>query len=459
VGAWEGLAPNQELATVDGEALRVLYPGRANAGSGPDFLGAVLATAHGELRGDVEVHSKSSDWVRHGHGADPHYAAVVLHVVGRDDGVSSRPPGGQQLRLLELNQPETAREPGVGERTFPCAENVETSGVSARLSASLGRAGDRRFDANAARLLARLRAAEGAERAAMTEQLAYEEIAGALGYGRNEMPMRDLAADVPLREVRRGSPLRAEARLLGAAGLLPSGRHLPARRRRDAYAEALERAWGGGAPIVRAYRWDAAHVRPENSPVRRVVGLAHLALRWPPEGLVLAVRDALSKDKPASLLAALVTIACPSGYWLEHWDVGIPVRGMLFGDAAARAGSSRARGKSNQDREGGAGSEAAALIGPSRAADVVVNVLLPFAAALGEQSSDAKLVEAAHAAYAAHPPLTENWITRLVRNRTGIPTAGDGNVVRSARLQQGLIAIHEATCRVLRCSECLLAAT
>ena len=56
-----------------------------------------------------------------------------------------------------------------------------------------------------------------------------------------------------------------------------------------------------------------------------------------------------------------------------------------------------------------------ALIGPSRAADAVVNVLLPLAAALGALSDDPALVRAAEAAYAAHPPLAENWITRLVR--------------------------------------------
>jgi hypothetical protein len=441
--AWGALAPSAEVETVSGERLRVLHPGRRNGGPGPDFLDAVLETEAGQVRGAVEVHRRTSDWERHGHGADAAYGAVVLHVVGRDDGAPSRPPGGTQLPLLELAGP--LPEDGAA-REYPCAERaeaVETVEAVAAVEAALVAAGDERFDANAARLEARC-AARGGD----AEQVAYEEIAAALGYARNSAPLSELAAAVPLDRVRAfagchagapGSALRAEALLLGGAGLLPSQRHLPARRRRDAYAETLERVWRSAdtGAALRAYRWDHAQSRPENSPVRRVVALAHVALSWPRGGMVAALRSALvgsrGRVSPPAALAALVAVPCPDGYWLTHWDLGVAARGARGGAVAHEAGN-----------------ETPALVGAGRAADVVVNVLLPLAAALGRGLDDAALAEAARTLYARHPALAENWITRLVRERSALAAP------LGARAQQGLIHVYEGTCHALSCGACPL---
>src|SRR5919199_3947775 len=90
------------LPLAGGGTVRVVYPGRKNPDTGPDFVDAVLETEAGEVRGAVELHRLTSDWQRHGHGGDARYNAVVLHVVGRHDGAASRRPGGAQLPLLEL---------------------------------------------------------------------------------------------------------------------------------------------------------------------------------------------------------------------------------------------------------------------------------------------------------------------------------------------------------------------
>ncbi|MCH7996197.1 MAG: DUF2851 family protein, partial [Chloroflexi bacterium] len=45
------------LETTDGRRLQVVFPGRANGDSGPDFLGAIVALEDGRLLvGDVELH-------------------------------------------------------------------------------------------------------------------------------------------------------------------------------------------------------------------------------------------------------------------------------------------------------------------------------------------------------------------------------------------------------------------
>ncbi len=65
----------------DGRRLIVRYPGRWNLLGGPDFQDARLSFTGTPVAGDVEVHFQSQDWMAHGHGKDPAYAQVELHVL------------------------------------------------------------------------------------------------------------------------------------------------------------------------------------------------------------------------------------------------------------------------------------------------------------------------------------------------------------------------------------------
>ena len=59
---WQRLL-EKELSTEEGWQLRVIYPGRINGDSGPDFRDAIIVMNESNLvRGDIEIHVKSSDW-------------------------------------------------------------------------------------------------------------------------------------------------------------------------------------------------------------------------------------------------------------------------------------------------------------------------------------------------------------------------------------------------------------
>ena len=82
--------PVGALQMVDGRALRVVNPGRPGLGAGPDFLDAVVEIDGVTVRGDVELHVRSSGFRAHGHDRDPAYDGVALHVVFRaDDGAET----------------------------------------------------------------------------------------------------------------------------------------------------------------------------------------------------------------------------------------------------------------------------------------------------------------------------------------------------------------------------------
>ena len=86
-----------DLKTADGRPIKILSPGKENPNEGADFLGGKLLLDDSHLSGNVEVHSRTSDWTRHQHSQNPRYADVVLHVVFEHD---AEPPN--EIPVLEL---------------------------------------------------------------------------------------------------------------------------------------------------------------------------------------------------------------------------------------------------------------------------------------------------------------------------------------------------------------------
>jgi hypothetical protein len=70
-----------ELCTDQGETLSIIYQGQHNVNQGPDFLNAKIVISDTTLIGNIELHVKSSDWMRHSHASDSNYSNIILHVV------------------------------------------------------------------------------------------------------------------------------------------------------------------------------------------------------------------------------------------------------------------------------------------------------------------------------------------------------------------------------------------
>ncbi len=73
------------LQTTSGEILQVVKPGTWNHHQGPDFSEATIRIANTTWVGNIEIHIRSSDWYRHHHETDNHYANIILHVVWEED--------------------------------------------------------------------------------------------------------------------------------------------------------------------------------------------------------------------------------------------------------------------------------------------------------------------------------------------------------------------------------------
>jgi hypothetical protein len=279
------------------------------------------------------------------------------------------------------------------------------------------------------------------------DEVFYRGIMDALGYSANREPMRSLAGALPLEQLlllplTRDESERAtllEAVLLGAAGFLPSQR--PELTAGDwltsEYSEEVERIWSsnapilgveGGKPVVRG--WAIDRVRPANSPPRRLAAAARLLAKylWSYEGMLGSFIEQAGSLAPAQLAKEWTgMLSVPAnGYWAAHSDFG---RGLS-----------------------GATTEEIALVGDSRAADMVVNILLPILLAHAETKGRGGLYAKIEAVYAVYPKLADNKITRAMADEVFGPRKR--NAIKGARRQQGLIHLYRLYCEARRCYEC-----
>lgn len=280
---WFAGAFGRDFLDPAGRPVHIVQFGEWNRSAGPDFLRAAVAVG-GEVReGPVELDLRPSDWEAHGHGADPAFAATVLHVVFADDGPASftrtcehrevprvvMPPDLLAEALLRPRRETAIARPG------RCVHPLATLPPAA-VARLLDEAARHRARLKATRFL-RTADAHGRDGAL------YLAAAETLGYRANALPMRLLAQRLPLAALRE-SPEQTEALLFGVAGFLSPELHEQAPPdTREHLRQLWDRWWKARGRWESTHRipWRAAGQRPANHPHRRVAALAALARDWP----------------------------------------------------------------------------------------------------------------------------------------------------------------------------------
>ena len=99
--------PNQPIYTTAGDPIRILDFGEINYDQGPDFLNGRVLIGDIEFVGSIEIHRKSSDWIKHNHSSSKQYDNVILHVVYNHDSeiVNSYKRPIPTIELKELIDP------------------------------------------------------------------------------------------------------------------------------------------------------------------------------------------------------------------------------------------------------------------------------------------------------------------------------------------------------------------
>lgn len=394
--------------STNGQSVEIVQFGHWNHSAGPDFSDVSVSIDGKICRGAIELDTDVRDWERHRHGANDDYNEVVLHLFFQEpDGVeyftrTAKHREVPQVRLsLDLLGDGAARHPYEAEAHLGrCASPLEAM-PAPRVESLLLSAAQFRLERKATRLR---RVAETQGR----DEALYQGIAEALGYRPNKLPMRVLAQRATLATLRKLDPIARESLLFGMAGFLEEDAPGALPEETQRYLSSLWACWWKqrgefGPAEERLPSWKIAGVRPGNHPHRRAAALAAVTERWP------ALLRIVGPGRPFSADAFLEF--CEE---LEHpyWDVHYTLRA----DASDKP---------------------LALIGPSRAIEILANQVFPLLI-----SGQADLWEA----YAALPAKLGNEKVRRASTRLFGANPDRKSFLRKVYHQQALLQIYEDFC-------------
>lgn len=397
-----------ELATVNGERIRVLSPGVHNMDAGPDFSNARLQFDREIWAGNVEIHVQASDWHRHHHDGDPAYDNVILHAVGRDDARISN-THGREIPQVIISYPDTFGKLylKLSEKIsdLPCQESIRELS-SLHITDWVENLAVERMQSKARRILDTMEYT-GHD----LEQTCFITLARALGFGLNADPFEMMARSLPLRILHHHADdlFQIEALLFGQAGMLDMSMHIF-----DEYYQRLCREY---MFLMRKYslrpmhpsHWKYARTRPGNFPHRRIALLARML-----KGGFSMMAKLTDGYQHPDTLRDLFRIA-PEGYWADHVDFDSP-----------RAGAPSTISEGSIDL-------------------LMINFVAPMLYAYGALRGDTDKAEAALDIWQGLPA-ERNTIIRSWRV-CGISAT-------DALQSQGLLQLRRQYCDMSRCLEC-----
>lgn len=432
------------LRTVDGRPVEIIEKGVRNNDAGPDFLNALVKIDEELKRGDVEIHPVAGDWYAHGHHRDPKYNRVVLHVVTLDCPAVFRTINAEGALIptlnmddyLEKSAEELELESQVDSPPFvlECALARQDSAVIRQV---VEKAADVRLSIKTDRYLER-RATQS------WDQLFYEFLLEALGYAKNQIPFRQLAATLPVdliwnliwNDPHELALLKCEAYLFGAAGLLPftaSGDSTPPPHPHVRELAALWLDFPLRQKIVpmKAAAWQFFRLRPANFPTRRIAAAAAFVCLFRNDGfgdtLTKVINNAALEPKKMIHELESLFILGEQGFWADHFSF---------------------------DDESHVQPGELSLLGGERARDIVINVALPGLLAFARESGDGRLNNTVKEIYRKYPRHTQNELTRIM-SRQLFCVEQNVEIINGAQQQQGLIHLRKEICRPDQCDLCL----
>ena len=437
---WDQRDFNFTLTTIDERKVIIHEKGQRNFDGGPDYLNALIQINDHLVRGDIEIHATAQDWYAHGHHNDPAYNSVILHIVTMECPPEFYTIAQNETVIPTLNLDwfleKNAEELELEDRDPEKNESVcvfEQKDIFFKQN-FLSNAGLERLKIKAERFL---------EQHGTTnwDQIFYQAILESLGYSKNQIPFRRLAALLPVNDIwqyirnddAKEALIKSEALLFGAAGFLKHHDVLDPEAKK--YHTQLVMIWDSFLKFdkivpLEMETWQFFRLRPQNFPTRRIAAAAQLICRFQRDGFVETIYRLVHNTFPLPKgfykeLERLFVVTAGT-FWMRHFS---------FQDLAEP--------KSKMEKN---------LLGSERARDIVINTVLPGLYAYSLEIGDGHLANTIHHLFNHYPVCADNEITKKMKaifDKTG----SDGTVLNALH-QQGLIHLYKNYCQKGNCFAC-----
>lgn len=269
------LFDQRNLKTGQAETLTVLNAGTQNTDAGPDFFNAKIRIGKTTWAGNIELHLRSSDWMKHHHQADKAYDNIILHAVFENDKKVLR-GDGTEIPVLELKD---RINPGVWKNYsmlmkssdwIPCSRHIHRID-KITTEHWLERLLIQRLEEKTQRILKTLQLTGN-----HWEETFYRHLARNFGFKTNAVPFEMLAASLPVAVLakHKNSLLQVESLLFGQAGMLD-------KKFNDDFPNSLLKEYNflkkkfSLVPID-SHLWKFFKLRPVNFPTLRISQFAAL---------------------------------------------------------------------------------------------------------------------------------------------------------------------------------------
>jgi len=397
----------QELCTVDGEEVKILNPGQHNFDGGPDFFNAKIKVGNTIWAGNVEIHIRSSDWLRHHHQKDKAYQNVILHVVYEHDKEIFDSNGNLMKTIVLENRLDKTIIQNYERLTLtknwvPCAEQLKTVEEFV-INHWKERLVLERLERKSLEIEEHLK-----ENKNNWEETFYRYWFKYFGLKVNAIPFEILAQNTPLKIIEKHNTLIGiEALLFGQAGFLDN-------QFNDKYGIQLKKEYAflrskfSLQPTDKSC-WKFMRLRPNNFPTLRISQLANLLANG--TRLFSRVLEASSVKELKKLLTSKA-----SSYWDNHYQFEIKAEKVV-----------------------------SKKVGESLSINIIINVVVPFVFLYGKIKQNEDLQQRA---------LT--WLSEIKPEKNTIIKRWNELGIRSdnASDSQSLIELKNNYCSQKKCLNC-----
>ncbi len=268
----------QDIKTTGDETLEIISAGIHNKHAGPDFENAKIRIGTTLWAGNIEIHLRSSGWIKHNHQHDEAYDNVILHVVHHHDKTILRTNGTEipvlvLKNLIPLHIIHNYSQLMQGLNWIPC-EKLVSNIDSFHIENWLSRVLVERLEEKSAIVNATLLEYKGS-----WDDAFYIILARNFGFKVNAIPFELLARALPQQILARhkNNHLQIEALIFGQAGFLNG-------KLKDEYAEKLKQEYQFlqkkyTLVFVDKYIWKFMRLRPQNFPTIRLAQFAALVIK------------------------------------------------------------------------------------------------------------------------------------------------------------------------------------